>query len=210
MKLTKCIYGNEFNPKKTPFGFLNDQIRTDSVINNAGWFNIKGQRLGSGDLSIKDLQLVSKTISNTEAFFVLSEADTTWNLSSDMDRTEPGIDYVIKNCVWVAGRLDNKNILVRVRDDISAQEEAIKDGVKYNRLPRKTLYDAFSSVLTPKTKVEEKSADKPAPKVSTPKVSVPKVKAFVSPSIMSVPINGIMKPISAKPKPIKTVSAKKP
>jgi hypothetical protein len=141
--LTKCVYGLETNPKKTPFGFINNQVRNDNIIQNAGWFNIKGERLGEGDLSLKDMHSIAKHIPSSEAFFALTEVDSGWNLPSHLDRTAPGLTYIMQKAVWVIARTTAGGVVVRVRDDIDKPEDATRDGEKYVRVPRTELYKAF-------------------------------------------------------------------
>lgn len=134
LKLSKGIYGIETNPKNTPFGLLNYQIRHDGLVSSAGWFNGRGEKLGSGDLTIKDLGRISKTILRTELFLVLTESDARWDIPKDLDSSQPGIDYVIDNCIWVIGT----GKILRVRD--GAIEKAERDGIAYKRIPREELY----------------------------------------------------------------------
>lgn len=157
-KLTKCIYGFETNPKKTPFGLMNNQIRGNGIIQSAGWFNINGERLGGGDLTLQDMQNISQNISLSESFFVLTEVDAGWDLPSDLDRTAPGFPYILQKAVWVMakGPTSRSALIIRVRDDISKPEETEKDGVKFIRIPRNEFYAAFgydkSGVKIPKMK----------------------------------------------------------
>ena len=58
--LIKGMYG-DLNCKK--FKLSNGQLKTNPIIKNSGWFNIKGQKLGSGDLELEDLQYISREYS---------------------------------------------------------------------------------------------------------------------------------------------------
>lgn len=98
--LTKGVYGLETDSNKTPFRFLNGQIRTDSVINNAGWFNLAGEKIGYGDLSMQDLQTISASIPKDECFFALSEFATSWSMPPEMNASEPGKNFVLDHCIW--------------------------------------------------------------------------------------------------------------
>lgn len=147
--LTKCVYGVETNPKKTPFGLINGQYRIGEILQNAGWFNGDGERLGSGDLSMKDLENISKHISSLEIFFALTELDSSWDLPSHLNRTEPGIEYVVQKAVWIAAKSNLGSSILRIRDDISKPEEAVKDDVKYLRLPRRELYASLVKLPQP-------------------------------------------------------------
>src|SRR5208282_6216400 len=98
--LTKFIYGSHIDPKKTPFGLINNQTRVvDEVITCAGWFNSAGEKLGAGDLSIADMSIISKRIGK-EVFLVLSEGDSLWNVPSGTNASAPGVDYVMQKCLW--------------------------------------------------------------------------------------------------------------
>ena len=113
--LTKSVYGTETDSKKTPFGLLNAQIRLNSVLNNAGWFNLAGEKVGYGDLSMADLAVISSKISSKECFFALSEFDTVWNIPKDLKANEPGKDFVLKHCVWACA----KQAIFRMKDPIT-------------------------------------------------------------------------------------------
>lgn len=157
--LTKFIYGSETDPKKTPFGLLNNQIKLDSVINNAGWFNVKGERLGCGDLSLKDMSRIAKTISLSEGFFILSEADSSWNLPSHLDASSPGFDYVVGNVSWLISKgADGKGIVIRARDDIDKPEITKQDGIDIVRMSRAQLIKILANhkkVDAPKVKTKD-------------------------------------------------------
>lgn len=155
--LTKCVYGLQTDPKKTPFGLLNNQVKIDNTIQSAGWFNIKGERLGCGDLTIKDMDRIAKHISAEEIFVAVGEANCEWNMPAGIDRTAPGFDYVISKAVWVMAKSNIGGIVLRVRDDIEKQEEAEKDGIKYLRIPRADLYKA----MTQPAPVKKAEAEKP-------------------------------------------------
>lgn len=140
--LTKFIYGTHTDAKKTPFGFLNQQKRiTNSIIECAGWFNSSGERLGSGDLSMKDMDKVAKSIPANEKFLVLSEGDALWNIPSSTDSSAPGIEYVMQRCVWCI----STGSIIRVRD-AENEEEAERDGVKYKRVSRNSFYTAIGFI----------------------------------------------------------------
>jgi hypothetical protein len=154
--LTKGVYGFEINPKKTPFGLLNDQQRANGIINTAAWFNGQGERIGTGDLSLKDMDHISKNIPLSELFFVLTEADAGWNLPQDMDRTAPGIEYVLNHAVWLIARTSSASTIIRVRSDfIGAKAVQVEqDGIKYFRTSREELVKALTE--KPKTFVKKK------------------------------------------------------
>lgn len=155
--LKKCVYGYENDSKKTPFNLLNNQVRVDSMIDNAGWFNAAGERLGGGDLSIKDMGKISRYIPSSEMFFVLSEVNSSWDMPKELDRAAPGFDYVVRNATWICCTNHKTGpLVIRVRGDEFPAEDALKDGVKYIKLPRKSVYTALG--YDPKTNSFIKSA----------------------------------------------------
>jgi|ERR1019366_974582 hypothetical protein len=146
--LTKLVYGIEIDYHKTPFGILAGQVKGDSVCNNGGWYNINGEKIGSGDLSMKDLQTISKHIPSSEVFLILSEYDAAFNMPSHLDRHEPGKDYVLSKALWVVGK-DTGGIILRVGDRNDKPEEDERDGVKYTKLSRKEFKKSLAGNQSP-------------------------------------------------------------
>jgi hypothetical protein len=163
IKLTKFVYGNEISRKKTPFGLLNNQVIADSIIKSAGWFNQLGQKLGAGDLSLREMGVIQQNIAADEMFFVLSEADSMWGIPSQFDKSEPGFCYVAENATWIIGRSIG---IVRVRDDIAKSEETIVDGIRYSRIPNKAIIAAFKQKVARATPAP--AADDPDMKMKIP------------------------------------------
>jgi hypothetical protein len=143
MQLTKLIYGGQTDPKKTPFGILSDQTKFDSICNNGGWFNLAGDKIGSGDLSIKDMAKIAKHIPENEMFLVLTEYDTNWGMPSDFNSTSPGRDYVFQKVAWIIAA---KGAIIKVKDATKAPTPEEKEGVKYTCVPRADLYAALKYV----------------------------------------------------------------
>lgn len=142
MKLTKSMFGDI---KCKSFGLSNNQMRHNSIINNAGWYNLQGEKLGAGDLSLPDMVNIAKTISPTEAFVVLSEMDSMWDMPRTFDHTAPGKDYVLQKAIWIIGQdVNGGNAIIRIRENISKSENAEQDGVKYYRFPREELYKSIN------------------------------------------------------------------
>ena len=167
MKLTKGIFSQQFDKTKTPFGLVNDQRRTDSIINSAVWFNIAGERLGSGDLSLKDMEKISSKIEPGEAFIVVGEGDAIWEIPDEANNDAPGFDFLAKKMLW---SITNQGI-IRVRDYVCSSDlgEVVRDGVKYNRISREAMLKSIgaakkSSTTTQQAKVavggHQKLADK--------------------------------------------------
>lgn len=140
--LPKSVYGLETDPKNTPFGMVNGQVRTDSVLNNAGWFNLMGEKIGHGDMSMKDMQKIANGLNASECFFVLTEFDTIWNMPKDMNANEPGKDYVLKHCAWSVSR----SSILKVRDTttiVKNENAKSSDGIEYTKVGRA----AFEKVI---------------------------------------------------------------
>lgn len=76
--------------------FLRDgQCLVDDTFHNAGWYNREGVKVGSGDLSTLNLELLYTYLPVGEVLFILNEQDSTWGVPKNLDRDAPGIDYVI-------------------------------------------------------------------------------------------------------------------
>jgi len=153
--LVKGVYGLETNPKKTPFGLLNHQFRLDGLLNNAGWFNKYGEKLGYGDITIADLKKVSASIPKDELFIILPEFETSWSMPSSLDSSAPGLDYVTQNCSWCI----LSNTIYRIKPE-GAAENLTKDGVDYTKISRQEFYNFVGYNLkrateTPKPKKEK-------------------------------------------------------
>jgi hypothetical protein len=132
IRLTKGCYGNQTDSKLTPFGFLNEQMRINGILNNAGWFNGAGEKLGLGDLAMSDFDTIAKNIDPADMFLVLSEFDVSWGFPTTLDNQAPGIDYVMKNCIWAVFN----GSIIKVRNTISQAIEDEINGIKFTHTPR--------------------------------------------------------------------------
>jgi hypothetical protein len=203
-KLTKCIYGVENDPKKTPFGLINNQIRHNSIINNAGWFNINGEVLGRGDLSLQDFQNISKSLPLGEIFIALTEADSTFDMPSNLDRLSPGKDYVFNKAVWLVGTAETgKNVIMRVRDSSQVKTEVIEtDGVKYVRVPKTEFLKTIKTPVKSAPKKEDKSKEDKADELITElKKQTKTIKAIPTAAPSTKPINKVVSNTGSKRKP---------
>lgn len=210
--LTKCIYGFETDPKKTPFGLLNNQVRVDNIIQSAGWFNAEGERLGQGDLSLKEMQHIAKNIPPDEAFFILTESDSIWDMPSSLDRMCPGFQYILDKAAWAIIPSIKGGVIIRIRDDIKDKEDAERDGIKFVRISRDALRKAFLS--PPKPVVKKHTEDKDGEKKDKPIDTSSKSKTTMLKAIKTyyktmpspgVPVPGTPKPAATTAVPIKTV-----
>jgi hypothetical protein len=164
-KLTKCFFSTVHSDKATPYGISNNQIRSKGIINSAGWFNSGGERLGKGDLSLKDMATISQHIAKDDLFIALKETDSFHNMPIGLDYLAPGREYVLKNAVWVVGA---GGVIIRVRDDVSKTEDIEQDGIKYVRMVKKDFLSA--SKAEKKVVVNDTSKDdsKPIPAKTAP------------------------------------------
>jgi hypothetical protein len=153
--LTKLCYGSETNPNKVPFGILPGVIKGNSIANNSGWYNIIGEKIGSGDLCMKDLETIAKHIPASEVFLILSEYDAAFNMPSHLDRHEPGKDYVISKAVWVVCKDTLGGVILRVGDRNDKSEEDEKGGVKYMKVSRKEFKKSIAGAQ-PSSSLEAK------------------------------------------------------
>lgn len=80
--LTQGMYGHEFSPTHDArFGLICGQMRggIDSMTHNSGWYNANGEKLGWGDLSLRDFNRIAEELEPGEVFIILSERDSFWN-----------------------------------------------------------------------------------------------------------------------------------
>lgn len=102
MKLTA-----ELLKHRNELGIVSGQMRAREYIHNGGWYNVRGEKIGWGDLSTDDLEHIAEVMkgNSEEVFVVLSEQASFWNFvssfgftgaSCETDGTEqnPGINYV--------------------------------------------------------------------------------------------------------------------
>jgi len=129
MKLSKEMFGREFSPNQNnPFGLHTGQMRAGSFIHNGGWYNANGEKLGWGDLSIKDVKEIKNNLETKQVFIVLGEHESFWNFvtynpgvigamcETAPDASAPGPGYVYKHmryaitkdAVWNVRNLDLK------------------------------------------------------------------------------------------------------
>lgn len=103
VKLTQGMFSD---PKCNAFGLSYAQVKTNPLFKSAGWFNRKGEKLGYGDLSVQDLWSIANQLHDDDVFLALTEADTIWNIPSDLDKFKPGHRYVFEHAVLGITRYD--------------------------------------------------------------------------------------------------------
>ncbi len=82
------------------FGLANGQIRPHILTKNAGWFNRASDFLGSGDLSLLDLEQIKFEIEPGEVFVVMTEHHTFGIDSSSVGEYEHDVVDLAKNAVF--------------------------------------------------------------------------------------------------------------
>ena len=73
--MSRLIEGLWIEHKSNLFGLSKDQMRLDDFIHNGRWYNLAGEFIGYGDLSIRDLLTISRGLEGDEVFVVLHEND---------------------------------------------------------------------------------------------------------------------------------------
>ncbi|MDP1689645.1 MAG: hypothetical protein Q8L52_00330 [bacterium] len=116
-RLTKGVYGHQFNRANNLFGIRCGQIRSHEFVHNGGWYNQQGEKLGWGDLTAADLQRISRELQDGELFVILPESASFWKFvekesagpigsmcATTSDEQAPGIDYVAAECSYIIAR----------------------------------------------------------------------------------------------------------
>lgn len=137
-RLTKGMFAD---PACNTFGLKYGQIKNNEVIRNAVWFNFNGERLGSGDLTMEDLNSILQGLDQKELFVVLSENAAHWNLPSSFNPSSPGREYVMANAKWAISRYviykvddghPNQWTQIQGRDAFLANRQYFYDDVGYD------------------------------------------------------------------------------
>lgn len=124
-------------------GLVQDQRRSNPLMTNASWFNDRGEKIGSGDLTIRDLDEVAANMPIGELFIALSEYSSVWNVPSGMSRFNPGIDYVMQNAAWVVSGFDATfDTIYHINSTTGESSGSIKeqDRISYQDVSREKLY----------------------------------------------------------------------
>lgn len=99
-KLTKGMYGmgTEFRSMSNLFGLRCGQKRRGMglMIQSSVWYNKAGEKLGFGDLSVKDFQRISKELEDGEIFIVIDGRNS---LKGSL-----GIDYMAEYAQYIITR----------------------------------------------------------------------------------------------------------
>lgn len=139
MKLTQGIYGDL---SCNLFGLQLDQKRQNEVIRNAGWFNIKGEKIGKGDLSLDDIDNIACGLQSEDLFIILNEADSSWDMPGNLDRFAPGLPYVMEKARWIASGLDRSVAMAfKVHDNCALNpSKKIEGDIEYTYCDRYWLH----------------------------------------------------------------------
>ena len=112
MRLVRDYYGSEFNRDGDLFGIFCGQMRGGNhYVHNCGWYNLRGEKIGWGDLSHDDMKRIAKELWVDEAFLILRERDSFWNFvekpgmigsMSKVNASEqnPGLEYVLEHLAY--------------------------------------------------------------------------------------------------------------
>lgn len=99
MRLVQHMYRNG----SKLFGLSEGQMRGNDFVHNGSWYNDKGEKIGWGDLSVKDIINIALNLEENEQFYILPEGSSYWaftKVNDDLshtvskDASAPGIDYV--------------------------------------------------------------------------------------------------------------------
>ena len=162
--LTKGMYSN---PDCKRFKLQYNQVRPNDVIRNAGWFNIYGERIGKGDLSYKDLDNILLELDYNDAFIILNEADSDWNMPEGMDKSAPGIEYVMKHANWVVSALNKAVSIYYVKSPNSHLNDDHPNNFIVDKVNGIEYYEVIRSYLYMTTSFDGHrfTSIKPAPTV---------------------------------------------
>lgn len=73
--MSRLIEGLWIEHESDLFGLSKDQMRMDDFVHNGRWYNLTGEFIGYGDLSVRDLLTISRGLEGDEVFVVLNEND---------------------------------------------------------------------------------------------------------------------------------------
>jgi hypothetical protein len=139
MKFVPGMFGSEFSFRPAEngtrvLGLTTGQTRmgADKVGHNAGWYNKRGEKVGWGDISLRDMtrivQLLAKGASD-ELFITMGEQDSFWNfvekpigpIGAMCKTTEqekaPGFDYLVEHAMYVISKEGIHRILDRFQHE---------------------------------------------------------------------------------------------
>ena len=133
------------------FGLRYGQMRNKRIVNNGGWYNEFGEKIGCGDLAAQDFETVRNGLKNNEMFVVLSEGDAYWSFriqrkrplwqsQAEINEEAPGIDYVAKRCRYIVTGTE----LYCVYDHVRSRDDAREiQGLHFKVISRKEAKKLF-------------------------------------------------------------------
>ena len=97
MKLTQGMFDTE-SKSKTPFNLECGQTHARGLIHNSGWYNVDGEKIGWGDLSVDDVKNIMDGLEPYQVFIVLGEIESFWDFTRRVgmigSASKPGRKYV--------------------------------------------------------------------------------------------------------------------
>jgi hypothetical protein len=99
------LSANMYRQGSTLFGLKDAQALSDRerVVRNAIWYNEKGERLSSGDLSTENLRRIAAEIDEDSVFFILTFHDATFSKATPRIDS-PDLENVKKRAFLVITR----------------------------------------------------------------------------------------------------------
>ena len=96
----------------TKLGLHEGAIASARLIKNAGWYNHRGDKLGWGDVDVKEATRLQAELPPDEPFFLLGEQDSYWNFvthntgvaqlnETSEDIEHPGFRYVLEHARFI-------------------------------------------------------------------------------------------------------------
>jgi hypothetical protein len=142
-------------------GIYEGNCVTKDTVHNGGWYDIRGVKVGWGDLSPKNIEALRTAIGADDVLFVLSEQDSYWKFVTDIKgpaylgyvttddgEKHPGIDYVMQHARLVV----HNHEVWSVRADYEDQEKEetdvdLRNGVTARDISRDTLRSRLAHVV---------------------------------------------------------------
>jgi hypothetical protein len=86
-------------------------MRHDDFVHNGGWYNLQGEKLGWGDLSLSDVVTLRDGLAPGEGFIILPESASFWKFVTHIgpigslsvttpDIAAPGVDYMVEHAMY--------------------------------------------------------------------------------------------------------------
>jgi hypothetical protein len=99
--------------RMTNLGIQQSQVKSSRVLQNVGWYNSTGEKLGWGDLNKDDILAIQQSLQPGELFVALSERDV------KPEEKNSGIKYLAKNALLIISNTQFFSVQSRIDDGIS-------------------------------------------------------------------------------------------